>query len=259
VGLWKNAFGDRTVKGKNMAFDQDPFRHHPELRSAIGDPRQSFFRTFTTAVLAEKMRGLGVPEWWYSDETREAMRQEALAGHRNADLWVFAYGSLMWDPAIEFAEVRRAYIPNYARRFILKDIYGARGNAEMPGLMAALDKGSGCDGLLFRISLDQVDKETEVLWRREQVGPAYTPVFVKARVDETPIEALTFVADYNAELIDQTISREEQIRFLATGTGFAGSSMDYLRNIHKKFTILNVHDEEVDSLLRAAEAFLASQ
>jgi glutathione-specific gamma-glutamylcyclotransferase len=241
-----------------MAFDQDPFHHHPELRSAIADPRQSFFRTFTTAVLAEKMQELGLPEWWYSDKTREAMRLEALSGHRNKDLWVFAYGSLMWDPAFEFVEVRRAYIPNYARRFILKDIYGARGTVERPGLMAALDKGSGCDGLLFRISVDLVDEETEVLWRREQVGPAYIPVFVEAHVDERAIEALTFVADHNAELIDHTMTREEQIRFVATGTGFAGSSMDYLRNIHEKFAVLNVHDEEVGALLRDAEAFLAS-
>jgi len=241
-----------------MDRNRDPFSYHPELRQEIADPLQSFFRTFTTADLAVKMRELGLPKWWHSDEEREALRAEALAGRWASDLWVFAYGSLMWDPGIRFVEVRRARVPDYARCFILKDIYGARGTDEVPGLMAALDTGSGCGGLLFRISREQIDEETEVLWRREQIGPAYKPVFVQAIVAEQPITALTFVADHDADLIDNTLTRDQQIHFAATGTGFAGSSMDYLRNIQKKFTALGIYDGDVDALLRDAEAYLAS-
>lgn len=241
-----------------VTLEQDPFFHHPELRAAIADPHKSFFRTFTTAVLAEKMEELGVEQWWHSDAKREAMRRETLEGRQDEDLWIFAYGSLMWDPAIEFAEVRRAHVPGYARRFILKDIYGARGTADAPGLMAALDDGTGCDGLLFRIPRDRVEVETEVLWRREQVGPAYLPAFVTSCVDGGRIEALTFVADHDADLIDHTMAREDQVRYLATGKGFAGSSLDYLRNIHRKFALLKVHDEDVDALLRDVEAYLAA-
>lgn len=246
------------MKGRIITLEQDPFHHHPELRSVIADPQTSFFRTFTISVLAEKLQEFGVPQWWHSDEAREAMRRQTLSGHQNKDLWVFAYGSLMWDPAFEFAEVRRAYLPGYTRQFILKDIYGARGTADAPGLMAALDKGSGCEGLAFRITRDKVEKETEVLWRRELVGPAYVATFAEAQVGSHQITALTFVADHSAELIDPTLSREEQARFIATGIGFAGSSMDYLRNIQRKFAVLNVTDEEVDALLREAQAYLAS-
>jgi len=238
--------------------DRDPFYHHPELRGEIADPLASFFRNFTTAHLASKMQELGLPKWWHSDEKREALRHEALAGHRDSDLWVFAYGSLMWDPGIRFIAVRRARVADYARRFILKDIYGARGTAKTPGLMAALDKGSGCDGLLFRIAREDIEEETEVLWRREQIGPAYKPAFVEAMVGEEAVSALTFVADHDADLIDASLTRSQQIEFLATGTGFAGSSIDYLRNIHKKFAALGIRDEETDTLLRDAESRLAS-
>ena len=124
--------------------------------------------------------------------------------------------------------------------------------------MAALDKGSGCDGLLFRIARQHIDEETEVLWRREQLGPAYLPVFVEAMVEDMPIMALTFIADHDADLIDATLTREQQIRFLATGTGFAGSSMDYLRNIQKKFAAIGICDVEVDGLLQDAEGYLAA-
>ena len=238
----------------------DPFAYHPELRDQIADPLQSFFRTFSIADLAARTKELGLSfEWWHPDEKREAIRANTLAGRRTSDLWVFGYGSLMWDPGIRFTEVRRAHVSDYARRFILKDLYGARGDHENPGLMAALDKGSGCDGLLFRIARDLIEEETEVLWRREQIGPAYKAVFVEANMTDSHVEALTFVADHDAELIDADLTREQQIHYAATGAGFAGTSFDYLRNIQAKFTALGICDEEVASLLHDTEAYINSR
>jgi cation transport protein ChaC len=243
-----------------MSASTDPFSHHPKLRDQVADPMQSFFRTFTTADLAARMKELGLPlDWWHPDEKREAMRAETLAGRREADLWVFGYGSLMWDPGFRFAEVRRARVPDHARRFILKDLYGARGTYENPGLMAALDKGPGCEGLLFRIDRDDIEEETEALWRREQMGPAYKAVFVEAHMPDRRTEALTFVADHDAEMIDAGLTREQQIHYVATGTGFAGTSMDYLRNIQAKFAALGIHDEEAAALLRDTEAYLRAR
>jgi cation transport protein ChaC len=235
----------------------DAFSYHPELRDRIADPLTSPSRTLTTAKLATLVKTRGLPaDWWYADSTREAERAEVLLGRRDADLWVFGYGSLMWDPGVRFEEVRRAHVPGYARRFILKDIYGGRGTADAPGLMVALDKGSGCDGLAFRISRANLDEETEVLWRRERIGPAYVPVFVEAVAADTRLTALTFVADHSAELIDAGLSRAQQIEYCATGTGFMGSSLDYLRNINRQFAALGIEDDEVSKLLRDAEAYL---
>ena len=241
-----------------MESSEDPFRHHPELRERIADPLQCFYRTLTTAFMAQTAEKLGVPQWWHSDEKREALRARFLAELEPGDLWVFAYGSLMWDPGLRFAEVRRAWVPDYVRRFIVKDIYGARGTREAPGIIAALDAGEGCHGLLFRIAEDHIDEETEVLWRREQLGPTYRAVFVEAAVEEQPITALTFVADHEAELIDAGMTREEQIHYIATGAGFAGTSIDYLRNIHGKFQALGIRDDEVETLLGEVEAYIST-
>ena len=252
-----------------MRAEADPFLHHPELRDYIADPFQSFFRSFTNAKLEALMRERGAPlGWWHSDEEREAMRAETLAGRRDGDLWVFAYGSLMWDPSIRFAEVRRARVPDHARRFILKDVYGGRGTFDSPGLMAALDHvdrlegvcdGEGCDGLLFRIARNHIEAETRILWQREKILPAYTASFVEAFIAGEPIEALTFVADHEAEIIDATLTREEQIHLLATGSGVFGTSLDYLRNIATKFAALGIEDEEVSTLLRDTEAYFADR
>ena len=242
-----------------MAAAADPFSYHPDLRDKISDPVTSPSRTLTTAKLATLTKTRGLPvDWWYSDREREADRAKALAGRRDSDLWVFGYGSLMWDPAFRFEEVRRAHVPDYARRFILKDIYGGRGTVDAPGLMAALDQGPGCDGLAFRISRENVDAETEVIWRRERIGPAYIPAFVDVFATDSRLTALTFVADHAADLIDASLTRAQQIEYCATGIGFMGSSLDYLRNIARQFAALGIQDDEVSGLLRDTEAHINS-
>jgi glutathione-specific gamma-glutamylcyclotransferase len=242
-----------------MGAAADPFSFHPELRDKISDPLTSPSRTLTTAKLAAVSKERGLPlEWWYSDSEREAERAEILAGRRDTELWVFGYGSLMWDPAFRFEEVRRARVTGYARRFILKDIYGGRGTVDAPGLMVALDKGPGCDGLAFRISGENIEEETEALWRRERIGPAYTPVFVEAVAADSRMMALTFKADYEAHLIDASLTRAQQIEYCASGTGFMGSSLDYLKNINRQFTALGIQDDELSELLRETEAYVNS-
>jgi len=237
----------------------DPFFHHPELRDKISDPLTSPSRALTTAKLAALAKARSLPvNWWYSDSEREAERAEILAGRRGTDLWVFGYGSLMWDPALRFEEVRRAHVTSYARRFILKDIYGGRGTVDAPGLMVALDSGEKCDGLAFRISRENIEEETKVLWQRERIGPAYVPVFVEAITADSRMTALTFVADHEADLIDATLTRAQQIEYCATGTGFMGTSLDYLRNISRQFAALGIQDDEVSELLRETEAYIQS-
>lgn len=241
-----------------MTDESDPFHHHPELRELIGDPLTSPMRRFSTEQMLAKAEELGLPTgWWHSDAEREADRAETLKAHPGGDLWVFAYGSLMWDPAFRFAEVRHARVAGHARRFILKDIYGGRGDEEKPGLMAALDQAAcdeSCDGLAFRIAAPDVDLETEVLWRREKIGPAYHAVFVDAQTADASIRALTFIADHGSDMIAPDITRGEQVRYLATGVGFLGTSLDYLRNVARKLDALDIRDDDVAALLREAEA-----
>jgi cation transport protein ChaC len=233
----------------------DPFRHHPELRDKITDPQESFFRTFRIESVLEKHPELEwVVEFFHTDEERERNRLKVLSNRPDEDLWIFAYGSLMWDPALKFTEVRRARVPDYARRFILKDTFGGRGSRESPGLMAALDHGDGCEGLIFRIDKNEIDVETEILWRRELVAPTYHAEFVTAISDDQTQQVLTFTADHHAEQICLDISRDEQIEFLINGKGILGTSMEYLENIVAQFETLGIDDAECTSLLVESQA-----
>ena len=231
----------------------DPFRHHPELRGQITDPEESFFRTFTLEWALQKYEEHGRdPGDFYDHETREKKRREMLDLAPPGDLWVFGYGSLMWDPAFHFTEVRRARIEGYERRFILVEDM-ARGTPERPSAMAALDVGDGCNGLIFRISEDLIDHETEILCRREFIGPGYIPVFHPAATDHGTEAALILVADHDAEIIKSDLTRELQVEYLATGCGIMGTSADYLRNIVSKFHALGIEDAETEALLRDVE------
>lgn len=238
-----------------MNSGNDPFIHHPELRNKIKDPLQSFFRDFDPIDVLNKWPELHwVKEKLHSETYREASRRETLEKHDDGDLWIFAYGSLMWDPAFEFSEVRRARISDHARRFILKDIWGARGTIEMPGLMAALDRGDGCEGLIYRLSSGKIEAETRNLWRREMIGPGYVPSVVNAMVDDSIVPALTFVADYEAETIHPDLPRHKQIEFITHGSGVLGTSAEYLENIVSQFSALGIVDEECSTLLQEVQA-----
>ncbi|MEM9970641.1 MAG: gamma-glutamylcyclotransferase [Pseudomonadota bacterium] len=241
-----------------MTDDHDPYRHHPNLRGKIDDPEASFLRTFSNKVMEELADKHGLPKgWWYSDDQREALRARVLDGRWGRDLWVFAYGSLMWDPAIHFAEVRRARIDGYARRFILLDENGARGTCEAPGLFAALDAGSRCDGLVFRIAADVLDTETRILWQREQIAPGYNAVFLPADVGDGTVEALAFVADCDAANVRPDLTHAMQVDCIATGAGVLGTSADYLRGIVEKLDELGIDDAATRTLMADVDARLA--
>ncbi|WP_172330049.1 gamma-glutamylcyclotransferase [Mangrovicoccus sp. HB161399] len=239
-----------------MSFAPDAFRHHPGLAGKIRDPGDSFFRNLDLAEIDRIWAEAGMTENpRYSDEAREAMRRQTLAPWSGRDLWVFAYGSLMWDPAVYFAEVRRARLPGYRRSFCLVDRSGGRGSAEAPGLMAALDHGPACDGLAFRLAAGSADRESEVIWRREMMAPCYMAVFAPVETAHGPVEALCFVADPEADMIDTEISRADQVRYLATGRGRLGTSREYLVNIIEGCRELRIDDPELDALLAEVDGW----
>ncbi len=234
----------------------DPFCHHPELRGLVTPCLQSRFRTITTEKIREQIAASGqaLTIDFHPDDVRESLRAQALKAHEG-DLCVFAYGSLMWDPALDFADVRRAYAPEHERRFILVDSRGGRGTSDAPGVMAALDAGAGCEGLVFRIEADKVDCETEILFRREMIAPAYHARFIPVVIDGQSTQALTFLADHDQAHMQPDIARADQIRFAATGKGILGSSLEYLQNTVSQLGKLGITDEDASDLLNAALNF----
>ncbi|MEM6634763.1 MAG: gamma-glutamylcyclotransferase [Pseudomonadota bacterium] len=235
----------------------DPFRHHPNLRGKIIDPEHSFFRDFRPERVFEILSRQGMDaSWCRSEDAIERDRHAAYANHEG-DLWFFAYGSLMWDPAVPFAEVRRARVYGFARSFCLVDDLGGRGNAASPGLMAALDTGHHCNGLVFRIEAADVEEATHSLWSREMIGTSYLHAVLPAETDFGPVPATSFIVNPEGNEIRRDISRADQVRFLARGRGFLGTSFDYLKSVVDQFDALGIEDADVQALYAEVLDFMA--
>ena len=154
-----------------MVAAANPFANHPELRDKISDPLASPMRTHDgKAGRYGKGARLAGRLVVFRQRARGRACRNPCRPSRNRSLG-FRLRIFDVNPALRFEEVRRAHVPGYARQFILKDIYGGRGTVDKPGLMAALDKGPGCDGLAFRISRENIEEETKILWQRKTVPP----------------------------------------------------------------------------------------
>jgi hypothetical protein len=112
--------------------------------------------------------GWGPGDQKFEDEDYRRMLR-ALMAERPADqLWLFAYGSLMWRPACPDCERRPARLRGYHRRFCLW-MRRYRGTPERPGLMLALDHGGECRGLALRLDAGDAERHLEQVLRRELV------------------------------------------------------------------------------------------
>lgn len=235
-----------------MSESLDPFRHHPDWRSKIGDPLQSRFRHMTVESIDQKMRAAGYDnDWRMTDEQRESNRQETLRGRLNDDLWVIGCGSLTWDPSFLFNEVRFATVTGFRRRFCLYSILG-RGSREKPGLMVAFDPGDQAQSAAFRIARDDIDNETKIIWRREMLVGVYQPRFVSVRTAQGEIEALAFVANPKSPVYRPRVDADEAANLVANGEGFYGTCFEYVENLARQLSVFGINDPGVTSLYQNA-------
>ena len=103
----------------------------------------------------------------------QALLEQALAEWGGAeDLWVFAYGSLIWRPDLEYTERRPARVNGWHRALKMWSRIN-RGTPERPGLVFALLSGGCCRGMVFRIPRERGEEALRQLWRREMITAVY--------------------------------------------------------------------------------------
>jgi cation transport protein ChaC len=230
----------------------DAFVHLPGLRSRVMHPLKSQLRLTPElfAMWEQRARAAGWPAGWrLSDEVIEASRVAVLGDHHAGnDLWIYCYGSLMWDPGFHFAEVRLADVEGFRRRFTLKINLG-RGSQDFPALMLSLERGEGrCHGLAFRIAADAVHSETAILWRREMLRGGYAPALLPIQTPQGPIRALAFVSNPSHPSYVGELPLAETAAIIASGKGILGTNRDYLVQLAAQLAALDIDDPYVTQL-----------
>ncbi len=176
--------------------------------------------------------------------------ENILAAHDPAaDLHVFGYGSLIWNPAIDYTSKTPALVRGYHRRFCLKMFQG-RGSPETPGLMLALDHGGACKGVAFQIAAAKIREELGLLWQREMYGGAYNANWVNLATPTGPKRGITFVINRQHPRYLPELSVEQTAALIATGCGDLGTCREYLENTIAHLAELGLRDSGLERIAR---------
>jgi len=166
---------------------------------------------------------------------------------KGAGWWVFAYGSLLWNPLFPVAEMRPATLRGLHRRFCLWSL-ASRGTRECPGLVLGLERGGACRGVAMRLPSMLAIDELHLLWRREMVVNSYRPTWVNVNADGRKLVALTFVVRRDHPQYAGGLSVDEQVDVLDNACGAFGSSLDYLERTRVALVAHGVVDRYLDGL-----------
>jgi glutathione-specific gamma-glutamylcyclotransferase len=206
---------------------------------------------------------LGIEMRVLSEDELTASLAATLAGvDLSAGVWLFGYGSLIWNPAFHFSDRVVGRIYGHHRRFCLWTHLG-RGCPERPGLVLGLERGGSCQGVAFRIEPDAALEELMIVWRREMLSGAYLPRWVGVRTARGRLPAIAFVINHAHERYASVLADEEVAMTIATASGFLGACADYLVNTVDHLAELGIHDRPLERLrqqvvaIRAAEPFSA--
>ncbi len=167
------------------------------------------------------------------------------------DFWLFAYGSLMWNPGFAVQERREAALHGYHRAMCMYS-HHYRGTRDKPGLVLALDRGGSCRGIAYRIAGADGAKVADYLWRREMVSGAYDHRVLQIAAEGTRRHAHTFVADRGHEQYAGGLSAAETATLIHQGVGARGSCADYLAATVEHLDELGIPDHSLHDLLKLA-------
>jgi cation transport protein ChaC len=184
---------------------------------------------------------------YHSEEDYDAVAEDVLASHpRGEDLWVFAFGSLIWKPEVDHIEERIGTARGWHRSFCLK-MTRWRGTKEQPGLMMALDRGGQCKGVVYRLPGSTAPAQLGKLLRREMKAkpPSNMPRWLTVEIDQGAVRALTFTMNRNGGAYTGKLPLEEVADTLAKACGHLGSCAEYLYNTVMHLEARGIHDRNL--------------
>lgn len=182
-----------------------------------------------------------------------------------SDLWVFGYGSLMWNPGFAYVERRQARLIGHHRAFCIYSTHH-RGSHEKPGLVLGLDRGGTCDGAAYRVAPEQRREVLFYLRQREQVSGVYREARVRLELtrqasnaaDES-VDGTAFVVEPKHPSYTGAITVEAQARLIRAARGLSGPNVEYLINTWRQLGAAGIHDRYINRIVSRVGGMFASR
>ncbi|MGB8276215.1 MAG: gamma-glutamylcyclotransferase [Alphaproteobacteria bacterium] len=172
----------------------------------------------------------------------------------HADMWLFAYGSLMWERDFPHLEARAALLSGFRRAFCIHShVY--RGTSERPGLVLGLLRGGSCRGVAFRLDASRAEATLAAITEREMVTGVYAPRFLPVTLLATPatrarrVKAYAFVADPKHAQFAGALPLARQAELIREASGERGTARAYLEDTLKHLRAQGIRDAELERLL----------
>jgi cation transport protein ChaC len=171
------------------------------------------------------------------------------------DLWVFAYGSLMWRPAFPYAEAVHARLTGWRRCFCIYSVHH-RGTPERLGMVLGLDRGGVCEGIAYRVAARDAGAVRGYLRAREQVSGVYREAFLPVELERHPpgdsaeeVMALVFIAERAHPAYAGRLPLPTQARLIRGGKGLSGANLDYLVSTVQHLLELGIRERVLERLV----------
>jgi cation transport protein ChaC len=178
------------------------------------------------------------------------------------DIWIFGYGSLMWNPGFPFAEARHARLDGYHRAFCVYSIH-YRGSPRRPGLVLGLDRGGSCDGMAFRLDPATAAATLAYVRRRELIYSVYRESLVPLSLvgspgsNSPPVLALAYIAERAHPAYAGRVPLARQVELIRGAVGTAGTNLDYVANTLAHLASLGIEERRLSRILTTASPFVA--
>jgi cation transport protein ChaC len=167
------------------------------------------------------------------------------------DLWVFAYGSLMWRPGFPYIRAQHARVHGYRRCFCIYSVHH-RGTMARPGLVLGLDRGGACEGIAYCVAAADAADTLRYLRAREQVNGVYREAHLAAALMGEPrreVLALAYIVERAHPSYAGQLPLCTQARIIRGGRGKSGNNLDYLISTLRHLDDLGIRERELERVL----------
>ncbi len=189
------------------------------------------------------------------------------------DIWVFGYGSLMWNPQFNHLDMAPALLRGYHRSFCVYS-HVWRGTIERPGLVLGLDCGGSCKGQAFHVAAADAAQVLDYLDKRERVTEVYVrrtvPVMVTRARDRAKdrardranggavrVMAETYVVDRTHHQYAGKLAAAKAASLILQASGVSGPNHEYLASTVRHLDGMGIKESplhEIDERVRGLRA-----